>query len=126
MTRLVAAAFVGVALVVPAQRPQHAPSAADLVELDVVALDRHDQPVTDLRREDFTIKEDGRAIELKTFSQVPALELPQFDEGRIVALLMDDIGVPIRVLAVGLDARAAYDRVKVARKGVHARARQRR
>jgi VWFA-related protein len=95
VTRLVAAAFAVAALVASAQRPQPAPSAADLIELDVVALDRHDQPVTDLRLEDFTIKEDGRVVDVKTFSQVTALGSTQPDDGRVVTLLMDDIGVPI-------------------------------
>ena len=44
------------------------PATADLVELDVVALDRDDQPVTDLRQDEFTVKEDGRVVELKTFA----------------------------------------------------------
>jgi len=94
VTRLVAAAFVSVALLVSARRPQPAPPAADLVELDVVALDRHDQPVTDLRREDFKVKEDGRVVDVKTFSQITVLGSPEPDAGRVVALLMDDVGVP--------------------------------
>jgi VWFA-related protein len=77
-----------------AQRQPPAQAAEDLVELDVVALDHHDQPVTDLRREDFTIKEDGHAMELKTFSSVSALGSLEPDDGRVVVLLMDDIGVP--------------------------------
>jgi VWFA-related protein len=93
--RLVAAVLACLAVVASAQRQQPAPSAADLVELDVVALDGRDQPVTDLRREDFTIKEDGRAVEVKTFSRVTALGSTQADDGRVVTLLMDDIGVPI-------------------------------
>jgi VWFA-related protein len=60
-----------------------------------VALDRDDRPVSDLRREEFTIKEDGRAVEVKTFSQVTALGTTQPDDARSVVLLMDDIGVPI-------------------------------
>lgn len=95
MTRLAAAAFAVVAWVASAQRPQPAPSAGDLVELDVVALDRHDRPVTDLRLEDFTVKEDGRVVDVKTFSEVTALGSTQPDDGRVVTLLMDDIGVPI-------------------------------
>lgn len=88
-------AFAFCAVAASAQRPQPAPSAGDLIELDVVALDRHDQPVTDLRLEDFTIKEDGRVVDVKTFSQVTALGSTQPDDGRVVTLLMDDIGVPI-------------------------------
>jgi len=48
---------------VPAgQRSAPAPASADLVELDVVVLDRLEQPVSGLRQEDFTIKEDGHVV----------------------------------------------------------------
>jgi VWFA-related protein len=96
MKKSIAAAFVAALVVaVSAERQRPARAAADLVELDVVALDRDDQPVTGLRREDFTVKEDGRVVELKTFSQVTALGSAQPDDGRVVVLLMDDIGVPM-------------------------------
>lgn len=95
MTRLLAAAALAVAAFsATAQRPP-SPSAADLVELDVVVLDRSDRPVTGLRLEDFKVKEDGHAVDLKTFSAVTALGSLDSDDGRIVTLLMDDIGVPI-------------------------------
>ena len=55
-----------------AQRPA-AVSTADLVELDVVALDRNGQSVTDLRQDEVTIKEDGHPVETKTFAKVTAL-----------------------------------------------------
>jgi VWFA-related protein len=67
----------------------------DLVELDVVAFDRDDRPVTDLRQDEFRIKEDGHLVAVKTFAQVAALGSLQPDDGRIVVLLMDDIGVPM-------------------------------
>jgi VWFA-related protein len=95
MTRLLAAALAIVAVIAPAPRPQPEASAADLVELDVVVLDREERPVTNLRREDFTIKEEGRAVDVKTFSQVTALGSTQPDDARVVTLLMDDIGVPV-------------------------------
>jgi VWFA-related protein len=95
MTRSLSAAFTAIVMVtVSAQRQVPAPTG-DLVEIDVVALDRQDQPITDLRREDFTVKEDGRGVELKTFSSVAALGSSQPDDGRVVVLLMDDIGVPV-------------------------------
>jgi VWFA-related protein len=95
MTRPLALAFVAMlAVAVSAQRQKPVPTDGDLVELDVVALDRNDQPVTDLRREDFTVKEDGHAVELKTFSSMTALGSLEPDDGRVVVLLMDDIGVP--------------------------------
>jgi VWFA-related protein len=73
---------------------QRAPApTGELVELDVVALDRYEQPVAGLRQEDFQIKENGRAVEIKTFAHVVALGSTQPDDARIVSLLMDDIGV---------------------------------
>jgi VWFA-related protein len=95
MTRWIPSLVLAVAAATASQRPQPAPSPADLVEIDVVALDRRDQPVTDLRREDFRIRDDGKAVEVKTFSQVTALGSSAPDDGRVVTLLMDDIGVPV-------------------------------
>lgn len=95
MTRHIAAALVVLlGAAASAQRPQPAPPASDLVELDVIALDRDDRPVTDLRRDEFRITDDGRLVELTTFAKVTALGTEQPDVGGVV-LLMDDIGVPI-------------------------------
>jgi VWFA-related protein len=93
MTRIAGLVLLSLLTAASAQRTP-VPGAQDLVELDVVAVDHDDQPVSDLRREDFTIKEDGRAMELKTFSSVSALGSLEPDDGRVVVLLMDDIGVP--------------------------------
>jgi VWFA-related protein len=71
------------------------PSSSDLVELDVVALDRDERPVMDLRQDEFQVKEDGKAVDVKTFSAVTALGSTRADDGRSVVLLMDDIGVPM-------------------------------
>jgi VWFA-related protein len=78
-----------------AQRSAPAPTSADLVELDIVVLDRLDQPVSGLRQEDFRIKEDGRAVDVKTFAYVAALGSLQPDDARSVTLLLDDVGVTI-------------------------------
>ena len=80
---------------VAAQHQKPAPASADLVELDVVVLDRDDRPITDLRQDEFKIKEDGHAVEVKTFASVKALGTTDPDDARSVVLLMDDIGVPI-------------------------------
>jgi VWFA-related protein len=66
----------------------------DLVELGVVAVDRMDRPVADLRRNEFILKEDGEAVDIKTFAHV-TLSGTAADDGRMVTLLLDDIGVPI-------------------------------
>jgi VWFA-related protein len=93
MKMAVAGVLVVAALMVQRQ-PSPAPSA-DLVELDIVAFDRHDLPVTDLKREDFQIKEDGHLVDVKTFDYITTLGSLQPDDGRTVTLLMDDIGVGI-------------------------------
>ena len=96
MRKLVAAACVVVlAAGVSAQRRQTAPFSGDLVELDVVALDRQGFPVASLKQEDFRINEDGRAVDVKTFADVTALGSARDDDARVVTLLMDDVGVPI-------------------------------
>jgi VWFA-related protein len=82
------------AVAIVAQRPP-APPTADLVELDLVAVDRNGHAVTDLRQDELTVKEDGRRVEVKTFSTVTALGTTRPDDARVVVLLMDDIGVPM-------------------------------
>ena len=91
LTTVAFAAFLAANLA--SQRPQPAPSDIDLVELDIVALDRNGQPVTDLSEGEITIKEDGRKVELKAFSKVTALGSTRPGDARILVLLMDDIGV---------------------------------
>jgi VWFA-related protein len=71
------------------------PVSPDLVELDVVVLDRQSQPVPGLARQDFQITDDGRPVEIKTFAAVTSAGSSRSDDGRSVALLMDDIGIPI-------------------------------
>ena len=96
MTRWMATAIAAIlAASVSAQRPQPPAATGDLVELDVVALGRDDLPVTDLRQDEFRIREEGRPVELKTFTTVTARGTTQPDGGRVVVLLMDDIGVPV-------------------------------
>jgi len=80
---------------IAAQRRTATPADGDLLELDVVALDRQDLPVSDLRQEEFQIKDDGRVMEIKTFAHVTALGTMQADDARSVTLLMDDVGVPM-------------------------------
>jgi len=72
---------------------QGAPSV-DLVEVDVVVVDGKDQPITRLQRDDFTVKEDGRIVDVKTFSERFPSDPRDPDDVRSVAILMDDAGVP--------------------------------
>jgi VWFA-related protein len=96
MIRWFPAACIVMLSAVPATQRNAPPAGgADLVELDVVVVDRDGRPITDVRKGEFEVKEDGKAVEIKTFSKVTALGSTQPDDGRVVTLLMDDIGVPI-------------------------------
>ena len=99
---MVLALFVVVAgLPLAARQGKHAPDphSADLVELDVLALDRDGVAVTDLRREDFEIKDDGHVVEVKTFTPpLPAADASR--SGRQMVLLLDDSSVPMSGTAV--------------------------
>src|SRR5215204_2507223 len=81
--------------VVVAHRNGPPAEGGELVELDIVALDKHQQTVSDLRQDEFQIKENGRPVEIKTFQYVVALGSLQPDDARVVSLLMDDVGVGI-------------------------------
>jgi VWFA-related protein len=79
--RLLAA---GLAALVLLQSP-----GGDLVELDVVVLDRGGSPVTGLRRDEFQVREDGRAVDLKTFAEISDTGAGD-GGGRQIVLLLDD------------------------------------
>jgi VWFA-related protein len=68
------------------------PSGGDLVELDVVILDRDNHAVPGLEQKDFQVKDDGRAVDVKTFASESESER---GEGRQVVLLLDDSSVPM-------------------------------
>jgi hypothetical protein len=96
MIRFVAMLFALVLLLVATGGAQRdaIPTSVDLVELDVAVVDGHDQPVTGLTRSDFTVKEDGASIELKTFAEVHTDVSTDADNARSVVVLMDDAAVP--------------------------------
>lgn len=75
-----------------AQKPQTFQSL-DLVDIDVVVIDRSRRAVAGLTRADFEVKEDGKAVELKTFVAVSADGSADLDEGRSVVVLLDDVGM---------------------------------
>ncbi len=104
----------------PHTQPQQA--SADLVELDVVVLDREDRPIRDLRLEDFEVKEDGRRVDVKTFAAIVAGGTRRSDDARSVVLLMDDSGIemggtsPMKAIAkVLLSPTGPGDEVAVVR-----------
>jgi VWFA-related protein len=108
---LIVAGVLGAAL--PVQRSKPDASSRDLVELDVVVLDRQGFSVSGLAQEDFRIAEDGHVVDVKTFASVTALGSTRDDDARVVTLLMDDVGVPI----TGTSAMQAIARVLMAPTG---------
>jgi VWFA-related protein len=63
------------------------------VELGAVVVDDNDRPVRGLHRRDFQIKEDGHAVTVTSFMEVPAAGVASRGNGRSVVLLLDDTGV---------------------------------
>jgi VWFA-related protein len=92
---------------------------SDRVELDVVVLDGHDNPVTGLQESDFQIREDRKPVAIHSFDEIGSADQPA---QRIVALILDDSGVPpnltsrVQQIAQRFMARIAPgDRVDVVR-----------
>jgi VWFA-related protein len=94
--RLAAAAVAAALAVAPAaaQRKDASSPSLDLVVLDVVVTDRDDRSVRDLTAAEFTIKEDGDVVQVKTFEHIDLRSAAPAGEGRTVAMLLDDVGVP--------------------------------
>ena len=82
--------FVAALLVQPHAGGQ---SVNDRVEIDVVALDERGQPVRGLAASDFTLKEDGRIVDVDSFQEVSALGAGGRADGRTLLLILDDSGV---------------------------------
>lgn len=81
--------------------------SVDLVEIDVVVVDKAGQPVRGLSREDFSVKDDGHAVQLTTFAEVSATD-PDTRQPRTLVLMLDDVAAPatateaIRVISRGV------------------------
>ena len=99
-------------LLAQAVAPPQFKSGVNFVEVDVVVADRSGVPVRGLRREDFEVTEDGKLVELLTFSAVdvpaaePAAVIPPLDrsgtsvaandqpqDGRVLLIVLDDYHV---------------------------------
>jgi VWFA-related protein len=64
-----------------------------LVLLDIVATDGNGKPVTDLRREDFQISDDGKPVTIESFDAVTA-DGSSPASARSILVVLDDSGVP--------------------------------
>ena len=120
MTRLLA----GAALVLAQVSSPEFPSQVELVTVDVIVVDAKGQPVLDLTRDDFVVKEDGAAQEIVSFERFgsaddvlveapspgstagPAARAPH--AGAVVAVIVDDQGLSLRESKDTRDAIARF------------------
>lgn len=86
---LLAATAVVVVNAGSVQKGREAPSI-DLVTVDVVVVDKQGQPVHGLTQKDFTLKEDGKSLEVVTFQDVsPATDADDY-QPRSLTIFLDD------------------------------------
>jgi VWFA-related protein len=121
MTRLLACAVFALA---QAPGPEF-PSQVELVTLDVIVVDAKGQPVRDLTRDDFVVKEDGSAQEIVSFERFGSaddvlVEAPSPGSteaavaartphtGAVVAVIVDDEGLSLRESKDTRDAVARF------------------
>ena len=86
----VLAAVFAVGVAVRAGQP---PAATYLVEIDAVVTDDAGKPVVGLKQDDFQIKDDGKAVEVKTFDAIAEGGPGSRPVPRSIVLLLDDSGV---------------------------------
>lgn len=86
----------------PQQRPTFR-AGANLVRVDVTVVDHHGEPVTDLTKDDFEVREDGALQPVETFKLIEATGQPSADE---------DLSLPIRSPEHAA-AEAARDEIRV-------------
>ena len=88
-------AFAVISAMAAAAAARGAQSAAGpyLVEVDAVVVDDSGRAVTGLRQDDFQIREDGRAVELKTFDAVADTGDAGRGVARSIVILLDDSGI---------------------------------
>jgi VWFA-related protein len=132
MKTFVAAAWVLLAMQQVPPRPTFK-SGVIAIEVDVVVTDRSDRPVRGLDKDDFTITEDDRPVEMATFAAIDLPEAPpgatippadrsgsahasndQSQDGRVILIVLDDGLVNLsaaRMVTVKSIARRAVERL---------------
>jgi len=132
MPRMLALAILIPTLFSPLRSPAQEPAPAirvstHLVLVDVTATDRQGKPVTDLKREDFVVEENGKTQKIATFvspaeNQANAAattlppgifsNLPQFRSpgGPIVVLVLDALNTPFKDQAYARDQMLKFVR----------------
>jgi len=81
--------------------------SVDLVDIDVVVTDDDGRPVTDLRKDDFEVREDGKPVALQTFLAKAGTDGSDEDDGRSMVILLDDVTMP-RESVNAIKAMATY------------------
>jgi len=115
--------LAAVLLAVPAAGPGAQPGVSlDLIEIDAVVVDHSGRAIHSLRRDDFSVKDSGKTIEVETFREVTGPNADDPDSARTVVLLLDDTGIPatgtqaIQKIARAFISRASqFDEVPVVR-----------
>ena len=109
MTHVPAALVLVAALsaALPANQGRPPSAAIDFVEIDAAVVDAKGRMVTGLAQSDFSIREDGKAVAISTFSEVSGPVANDPDSARTVVLMLDDTGVsPTGTPSVQAIARA--------------------
>ncbi|HUL77205.1 MAG TPA: VWA domain-containing protein [Vicinamibacteria bacterium] len=108
----------------PASKPSF-PTQAELVTVDAVVTGRDGEPVLDLRREDFTVKEDGAAQDIVAFEAVhrpaaptPAAGAPLLPEPRSTSNLREPGREPASFVIVFDELHLGVAEAQRARKAV--------
>jgi VWFA-related protein len=93
MSSVVLALAIGGMAVADPQRPAERRAPGPLLQIDAVALDGNDNPVTDLRREDLEVWIEHYRVPIETLTFV----MPGSGDGggRVIVLLLDDVAVPL-------------------------------
>jgi VWFA-related protein len=100
-------ALTAAVAVAPGAQPRGEGDAlsVDLVEIDVVVVDKKGQPVRGLTQKDFSIKEDGKTVALTTFREISSLAGEESGPRSIVIALDDVVAPPVATQAMQIISR---------------------
>ena len=127
--KVVIAALLTLALVGQVSQPPRIRTGINVVEVDIVVVDDNGAPVRELRQQDFRVEEDGRPVEIASFTAIDLpmasadTAIPRLDssgsaagnnaqpgDGRVVLVILDDYHVSFDAGRMGA-ARTAVKRM---------------
>src|SRR4051812_1270213 len=94
MLRPLTSALLTVALATGGLASQRRTATSRDAELDVAVVDRDGRPISDLQPNELQVTDDGRRVEITSFSRVSALGNDPAS-ARTIAIILDDAGVPM-------------------------------